>query len=104
MSAPRFQRTREDFTCEHCGETVRGDGYTNHCPACLYSKHVDVNPGDRAESCGGLMQPIAVEQKKGEYRLLHRCTRCGAERWNRAARGDSFELILQIAAEQSRPK
>ncbi len=103
MPTPKFQRTREDFICAHCGEAVRGDGYTNHCPACLYSQHVDINPGDRAETCRGLMQPVGVEHKKGQYRLLHRCLTCGAERWNKAAPADSFDLILQIAAEQSGP-
>ncbi|MBI3159657.1 MAG: RNHCP domain-containing protein [Chloroflexi bacterium] len=101
MTSPKFQRTREDFICENCGEQVRGDGYTNHCPACLWSKHVDVNPGDRAEACRGLMQPVAVEHKKGEYRILQRCLTCGTERWNKAARQDSFEMILQLAAESS---
>ncbi|MEK7158524.1 MAG: RNHCP domain-containing protein, partial [Patescibacteria group bacterium] len=43
-----FQRRVEDFTCESCGAQVTGDGYTNHCPQCLVSKHVDVYPGDRA--------------------------------------------------------
>ena len=57
----RFNRRIEDFTCEHCGTEVHGNGYTNHCPNCLWSKHVDINPGDRAADCGGLMEPIAVE-------------------------------------------
>ena len=59
----RFSRRTEDFTCEHCGTKVKGNGYTNHCPQCLYSKHVDINPGDRLSDCGGLMEPIDIEQK-----------------------------------------
>ena len=91
----------EDFTCENCGESVSGDGYTNHCPACLFSKHVDVNPGDREADCLGLMEPIEVEKKKGEYRILQRCVVCGMEKWNKTSPNDNFEMILQIAAEQS---
>ena len=85
----RFQRRREDFDCLSCGEPVRGDGYTNHCPACLTSRHVDVNPGDRAANCGGEMPPVRVRQdgKKG-LMILHRCDACGHEKWNRAARDD----------------
>ncbi len=94
-----FQRRIEDFVCENCGYTVQGSGYTNHCPKCLWSKHVDVQPGDRQESCQGMMEPVGVEVKKGSYRILHRCTRCGIERWNKAAREDDFEVILQLAAE-----
>ena len=101
MSTPKFQRTIEDFVCEKCGHTVTGSGYTNHCPACLWSKHIDVQPGDRAERCGGMMEPVAVEGKSGEYRLLHHCLQCGFEKWNRAAKGDDFEVLLQITAQQS---
>ena len=51
----KFIKVKEDFVCEHCGAEVKGDGYTNHCPKCLWSKHVDVHPGDRAAECGGMM-------------------------------------------------
>ena len=57
----QFVRRREDFVCEHCGTKVVGDGYTNHCPKCLWSKHVDIMPGDRAEDCQGLMRPIDIK-------------------------------------------
>ena len=71
-----FIRTTEDFICENCGREVKGNGYTNHCPYCLYSKHVDVNPGDRAADCGGLMKPVAVELRKGERIIIHECDIC----------------------------
>lgn len=45
-----FTKTVEDFICAHCGTHVRGNGYTNHCPECLWSKHVDNNPGDRDQN------------------------------------------------------
>ncbi len=96
----KFQRRKEDFVCGRCGHRVEGSGYTNHCPVCLWSQHVDVNPGDRQEPCQGMMEPIGVESKGGLYRILFRCTRCGQERWNKAAEEDSFEVLLQIAAEQ----
>ena len=56
----RFSKCVEDFTCEECGSPIEGNGYTNHCPNCLYSKHVDINPGDRKSTCGGIMAPIRV--------------------------------------------
>jgi hypothetical protein len=46
----RFQKTVEDFVCEHCGHPVAGNGYTNHCSQCLWSKHVDDNSGICVES------------------------------------------------------
>ncbi len=96
--ARRFERTKEDFTCGHCGRMVRGNGYTNHCPACLWSRHVDVNPGDRAATCGGLMEPVGVELKNGEWVILHRCVCCSFERKNKAAPEDNFEVLLKISA------
>lgn len=93
----KFQRKIEDFVCEHCGENVVGDGFTNHCPVCLWSKHVDVNPGDREAECGGLMEPISVELKNGKYRILQKCVECGHERWNKTVEKDSFEAIIEIS-------
>ena len=49
----KFTEIDEEFICENCGEKVGQLGYScrNHCPKCLHSKHVDINPGDRAEKC-----------------------------------------------------
>ena len=94
----KFQRRIEDFVCENCGNSVTGTGFTNHCPVCLWSKHVDINPGDREETCQGMMEPVAVEKKRDEYRILFCCVKCGVEHWNKAAKEDDFEVILQIAA------
>jgi len=56
----KFQKKKEDFKCEKCGREVIGTGYTNHCPDCLWSKHVDVNPGDRQSKCLGLDRKSVV--------------------------------------------
>lgn len=93
-----FVRRREDFACEHCGQTVLGSGYTNHCPSCLWSKHVDVFPGDRNSVCKGMMEPIRIEMKKEEYIIVHRCTLCGRQKRNKAAKNDDFDTILRIAS------
>jgi methionyl-tRNA synthetase len=93
-----FQRTIEDFVCEHCGEKVSGNGYTNHCPKCLWSKHVDKNPGDRAEKCGGMMEPVSFEKRAGEYSVLHRCVRCGFERRNNFVKGDNFDALIKLTS------
>lgn len=95
-----FIRKTEQFTCEHCGAPVDGNGYTNHCPKCLWSKHVDVDPGDRAAKCGGRMRPVRVEMERGdEYVLVHRCDQCGHEKRNRTVPEDDFETILAIVRE-----
>jgi rubrerythrin len=92
----KFQRKKENFVCESCGAEVTGDGYTNHCPICLCSKHVDINPGDRASDCKGLMEPIALENKDGEQVIVHRCVVCGYKKKNKTSKEDSFEELLNI--------
>ncbi len=96
MSGARFTRTREDFACGNCGAAVRGNGYTNHCPRCLWSRHVDVDPGDRAADCGALMRPVGVLFEGGEHVLLHECQRCGHRRRNRAARADDRAALAAL--------
>ena len=91
-----FQRTIENFACQHCEAQVIGNGYTNHCPRCLWSKHVDKNPGDRAHECKGLMKPIGTETKSGEYILTHQCTTCGLIKKNKSAPEDDFDDILKL--------
>ncbi len=94
--AARFTRRREDFTCAHCGTRVRGDGYTNHCPSCLWSRHVDIAPGDRAADCGGLMPPVGVLSEQDRYVLVQRCVVCGHQRRNRAGRGDDRVALAAL--------
>ena len=92
----QFIKTKEDFVCEKCVAPVKGNGYTNHCPKCLWGKHVDVNPGDRAEGCGGMMKPIALETEKGAQKIIHRCVRCGFTRRQTTSPGDDFDALLRI--------
>lgn len=93
----KFNRNIEDFTCENCGTEVQGNGYTNHCPNCLFSKHVDINPGDRSAECGGLMEPVGLEIKNGEYIIIHRCKKCGFMRKNKTSPDDNFEAVLSLS-------
>ena len=97
----RFQRRVEDFTCEHCWAKVIGDGYTDHCPQCLWSKHVDINPGDRAATCGGMMKPVALEGSSPHYRILHKCTRCGGRRIQDAQSDDNPSALVALSAQHS---
>ena len=94
----QFQKKVEDFTCRHCGAFVKGTGYTNHCPRCLWAMHVDINPGDRQNPCRGLMEPISVEPQGQEYILIHKCQTCGAIKRNKTSTNDDFEEILKLSA------
>ena len=97
----KFSRKTEDFVCQNCGTEVQGNGYTNHCPKCLYSKHVDINPGDRAADCGGLMEPIDLELKEGQYIIIQRCRECGFIRKNKVVDSDDFSAVLKLSRSKS---
>lgn len=100
LNSKKFQKKTEDFICENCGYKNIGNGYTNHCSRCLYSKHVDINPGDRAEVCGGLMEPIEILTKGQIIFIKHRCQKCGKIKTNRKSLSDSFEEIVRISAKK----
>ena len=92
----------EAFTCRVCGRLVTpagsGTDHRNHCPNCLSSVHLDVEPGDRAADCGGVMDPIAVWVRKGgEWAVIHRCRRCGKLDSNRIAADDNPIKLMSIA-------
>ena len=96
MEDAKFTRRPEDFTCLHCGRTVRGNGYTNHCPHCLWSRHVDTMPGDRASDCGGEMEPVGALYEGGRTIVVQRCRACGHTWRNKTARNDSRNAVLAL--------
>ena len=97
MKTAKFTRTIENFTCKVCNTQVQGNGYTNHCPECLSSLHVDINPGDRASDCHGVMMAEKLERKNGHDYIVHRCTKCGHIRRNKTSPQDNFEAILALS-------
>ena len=94
----RFTKRIENFTCEHCGHQVSGNGYTNHCPNCLYSKHVDNNPGDRQSNCGGLMEPISATPTKDGFIIVHKCLVCGKTIKQHSSENDDIDTIIKISS------
>ena len=109
---PMDNVTEPRFECCHCSLEVTpneamGTAHRNHCNHCLWSKHVDTTPGDRASACLGCMEPIGVtlkhegtdkygKEKLGDVMLVHRCTVCGAINLNRIAADDPEDLIMSV--------
>ena len=92
----------KSFRCVHCRLDVPtdapGTAHRNHCPTCLWSRHVDDDPGDRASDCLASMEPIAITVRKdGEWVLIHRCNGCGTLSSNRIAGDDNPLLLVRIA-------
>ena len=100
MANTLFEKKDESFACANCGRQVAPLGYSsrNHCPFCLYSLHVDVNPGDRSSDCGGEMAPAAVtvSGKKG-FVITHKCLRCGFARNNKSQKDDDINLLIKLS-------
>jgi len=90
------------FVCKNCGAKVGrikyGGRFRNHCSRCLFSLHVDKEScGDRRSKCGGIMVPIGYFLRRtGEYVLVHKCTKCNEERFNRVAADDDLKKVLAL--------
>ena len=88
-----FKKNDNSFICLNCGANVDKLGKTsrNHCTKCLWSLHVDNDPGDRLNECKGLMQPIGIEYNANKgYVIVHKCTKCGMIKKNKTANDDDF--------------
>ncbi len=92
----RFRRVIEDFKCFNCDKVVKGKGYTDHCPECLWSLHVDNFPGDRASDCRGRMKPIGAEYKGGSYVIRYLCLKCRMHKNFKAAENDNEEFLVKL--------
>lgn len=95
----QFNMIDENFICENCGKKVQKANYTarDHCPYCLYSKHVDINPGDRQNTCKGLLKPVGIEKFKDTYKILYKCTKCNQEHKNIMANDDDMNEIIKVS-------
>lgn len=105
MENKRFKMIDEEFICEVCENVVKKLEYSarDHCPYCLSSKHLDINPGDRAANCGGVLIPIDIEKgKKDNYKIIYKCDKCGLIKRNKIANDDNFDKILEIMSNENK--
>jgi hypothetical protein len=97
------RRQSRSFRCGRCQldvpERAPGTAHRNHCPNCLWSRHVDDDtPGDRESDCGSLMEPIGITVRgSGEWVLVHRCAGCDVINLNRTAGDDNPLVLLRLA-------
>lgn len=100
MDNKKFKMIDEEFICEVCGKNVSKLDYTarDHCPYCLCSKHLDINPGDRMANCNGVLKPIDIEKgKKDTYKIIYKCDKCNELHKNIMAKDDNFDLIIELS-------
>lgn len=90
-----FIMINESFICENCGRKIEKDtrGWVrNHCPFCLYSKHLDKDfPWDRKSDCHWLMKPTGINNKKNKWWMIeHTCEKCRKKMLNKVSDDDNF--------------
>lgn len=92
----------ENFICENCNKEVSKSNYTarDHCPYCLYSKHVDINPGDRLNTCHGLLEPIGIEKFRDTYKIVYKCEECNQLHKNIMTNDDNMDLIINLSVKK----
>lgn len=97
----KFNMIDEGFVCENCYMKVEKLNYTarDHCPYCLFSKHVDINPGDRNNDCKGMLVPIGIEKYKNTYKIIYKCSKCGDYHKNIMANDDDFDKIVGLSCQ-----
>lgn len=97
-----FHEIDEAFICEKCGYHVERLGYScrDHCPNCLYSKHVDINPGDRKNKCLGLLKPTGIEKFKDTYKIIYTCEKCHQTHRNILAKDDNINEVINLSVKQ----
>lgn len=100
----KFNMIDETFICENCNYKVEKLNYSarDHCPRCLYSKHVDINPGDRANNCKGLLEPIGIEKFKDSYKIIYKCKKCNKLHKNIIAYDDNMDIIIELSVEKQK--
>lgn len=109
---PNKNYAANGFICDHChgfiytGSRLPGVKNRNHCPYCLWSRHLDLYvAGDRLSACKSLMQPVGLTIKHtrkkygispGELMLVHLCEVCNNLSINRVAADDIPKTLFAV--------
>jgi hypothetical protein len=93
-----FKKRNEGFLCKDCGKNVKlhPSSSRDHCNFCLYGLHVDKQPGDRANDCRGVLEPVGLRRKNAKEQIVYRCQKCKQEVFCITAPDDDFERVLEL--------
>jgi predicted RNA-binding Zn-ribbon protein involved in translation (DUF1610 family) len=104
MQQKRFTVINEAFNCEVCGHQNLPAAQTcrDHCVKCLCSKHVDKNPGDRAETCHGILEPFDVKIIGGQIsQIIYKCKKCQKLRNNKIMDDDNRDILYDLMVKKA---
>lgn len=95
----KFNMIDDEFICENCHKKVNKLEYSarDHCNYCLYSKHVDISPGDRKNQCHGILKPIDIEKYRDTYKIIYKCDKCHQIHKNIMANDDNINAIIELS-------
>ena len=93
-----FKQRNEGFVCINCNKKVKShpSSSRDHCNHCLFGLHVDNEPGDRLNSCRGVLEPVGLRKKKGKEQVIFRCRKCHEQVYCITAPDDNFDVILEL--------
>jgi len=99
MQTASFTKNNQGFICVACGRAVPShpSSSRDHCNYCLIGLHVDINPGDRLNTCGGVLEPISIQTKSGKTKIVYRCKTCHEQVFNVVAPDDDPGLIAELS-------
>ncbi len=93
-----FKKRNEGFVCINCLKEVKLHPHSSrdHCNFCLHGLHVDIEPGDRANTCMGVLEPVGLRKRYGKEQIVYRCMECKKMIYCITAPDDDFEKILEL--------
>ena len=93
-----MKKNNQSFYCENCSQLVEPHPKSSrdHCNKCLYSKHIDIIPGDRENKCCGLLKPIGIKLTP-KKQIKYLCNKCNEPRYCVIAPDDSIEEIIKLS-------
>jgi DNA-directed RNA polymerase subunit RPC12/RpoP len=96
-----FIMKNESFNCDYCKKEVSKHpswSARNHCPFCLYSKHLDdTTPWDRNSECYGTMKAVWKDFKKNKgWMIQHECQKCHKKILNKIAEDDDVIVFGKL--------
>lgn len=102
MESKKFKMIDEGFKCISCGKMVEPLKYSarDHCPYCLTSIHIDIDPGDRLNECKGILKPIDIEKYKDTFKIIYKCDKCGMIHKNIMASDDNMDMIINLSKKE----
>jgi len=96
----KFIKNNQEFVCIHCGKFVEKHltSSRDHCNHCLFGLHVDINPGDRLNTCKGILKPIGLRMVNGKNQIAYNCLKCSKQVFCLASKDDDPEILIQLSS------